>query len=112
MKKVVKKWKEKKHTASSSLPTAQEGRPVQVRISLLENNKILLSEKTAQRNALKDNAEIPVNEIEKALQDSKVSDTIESIEVKINKSQKQKKKVKLYLRKKCMYLQFFVQVFF
>ena len=56
---------------------------------LLENNKILLSEKTAQRNALKDNAEIPVNEIEKALQDSKVSDTIESIEVKINKSQKQ-----------------------
>jgi hypothetical protein len=42
MKKVVKKWKEKKHTASSSLPTAQEGRPVQVRISLLENNKIII----------------------------------------------------------------------
>ena len=56
---------------------------------LLENNKILLSEKTAQRNALKDNAEIPVNEIEKALQDNKVSDTIESIEVKISKSQNQ-----------------------
>ena len=56
---------------------------------LLENNKILLSEKTAQRNALKDNAEIPVNEIEKALQDNKVSDTIESIEAKISKSQKQ-----------------------
>ena len=39
---------------------------------LLENNKILLSEKTAQRNALKDNAEIPVNEIEKALENGDI----------------------------------------
>jgi len=55
---------------------------------LLEKNKISLSEKTAQRNALKENAEIPVAEIEKALQESNNSDTIENIESDINKVQK------------------------
>ena len=34
---------------------------------LLEKNKISLSEKTAQRNSLKDNAEIPIMEIEEAI---------------------------------------------
>ena len=55
---------------------------------LLEKNKISLSEKTAQRNALKENAEIPIAEIEKALQESNNSDTIENIESDINKVQK------------------------
>mgnify|MGYP007000413313 len=35
---------------------------------LLEKNKISLSEKTAQRNSLKDNTEIPIMEIEEAIQ--------------------------------------------
>ena len=55
---------------------------------LLEKNKISLSEKTAQRNALKENAEIPIAEIEKALQESNNSDTIENIESDIKKVQK------------------------
>lgn len=55
---------------------------------LLEKNKISLSEKTAQRNALKENAEIPIAEIEKALQESNNSDTIENVELDINKVQK------------------------
>lgn len=55
---------------------------------LLEKNKISLSEKTAQRNALKENAEIPIAEIEKALHESNNSGTIENIELDINKVQK------------------------
>ncbi len=55
---------------------------------LLEKNKILLSERTAQRNALKDNAEIPIAEIEKALKDIVVSKSIETLELDISKVQK------------------------
>ena len=55
---------------------------------LLEKNKISLSEKTAQRNALKDNAEISNTEIEKALKLHNSSDDIESIENQIIKVQK------------------------
>ena len=55
---------------------------------LLEKNKISLSEKTAQRNALKENSEIPIAEIEKALHESNNSGTIENIELDINKVQK------------------------
>ena len=55
---------------------------------LLEKNKILLSEKTAQRNALKDNTELSIAEIEKTLKDNIVTESIETIELTIGKVQK------------------------
>ncbi len=55
---------------------------------LLEKNKISLSEKTAQRNSLKDNTEIPTSEIEKSLLDNNSSDSIETIDLEINKIKK------------------------
>lgn len=54
----------------------------------LEKNKILLSEKTAQRNSLKDNTEIPIIEIEKAIQEKTSDETIETIEKNIESVQK------------------------
>jgi chromosome segregation ATPase len=54
----------------------------------LEKNKILLSEKTAQRNALKDNTEISIIEIEKAIQEKISDETIETIEKNIERVQK------------------------
>ena len=54
----------------------------------LEKNKILLSEKTAQRNSLKDNTEIPIIEIEKAIQEKTSDETIETIEKNIERVQK------------------------
>ena len=53
----------------------------------LEKNKILLSEKTAQRNSLKDNTEIPIIEIEKAIQEKTSDETIETIEKNIERVQ-------------------------
>jgi len=50
----------------------------------LETMKISLSQKTAQRNSLKDNSEIPVSEIENALNKTSDSDSIESIEKEIS----------------------------
>ena len=51
----------------------------------LELMKISLSEKTAQRNSLKDNSDIPVLEIENALNKTLDSDSINSIEKEISK---------------------------
>jgi chromosome segregation ATPase len=53
----------------------------------LELMKISLSEKTAQRNSLKDNSDIPVAEIENALNKTLDSDSIDSIEKEISKVQ-------------------------
>ena len=53
----------------------------------LELMKISLSEKTAQRNSLKDNSDIPVLEIENALNKTLDSDSIDSIEKEISKVQ-------------------------
>ncbi len=55
---------------------------------LLEKNKISLSEKTAQRNSLKDNAEIPTAEIEKALLENNTSMDIKTIDLEISKIKK------------------------
>ena len=55
---------------------------------LLEKNKISLSEKTAQRNSLKDNAEIPITEIEEALQKKVPDETIDVLEKNIDRVQK------------------------
>ena len=49
--------------------------------------KISLSEKTAQRNSLKDNSDIPILEIENALNKTLDSDSIDSIEKEISKVQ-------------------------
>ena len=49
----------------------------------LESMKISLSQKTAQRNSLKENSDIPVSEIENALNKTSDSDSIESIEKEI-----------------------------
>ncbi len=54
----------------------------------LETNKILLGEKTAQRNSLKDNSEIPIADIEKALLENNISESIESIDQEIDKLKK------------------------
>ena len=43
----------------------------------LESEKISLSEKTAQRDSLKDNSEIPIKEIEKALRISDITNNVE-----------------------------------
>ena len=53
----------------------------------LELMKISLSEKTAQRNSLKDNSDIPILEIENALNKTLDSDSIDSIEKEISKIQ-------------------------
>ena len=53
----------------------------------LELMKISLSEKTAQRNSLKDNSDMPVAEIENALSKTLDSDSIDSIEKEISKVQ-------------------------
>ena len=53
----------------------------------LELMKISLSEKTAQRNSLKDNSDIPTLEIENALNKTLDSDSIDSIEKEISKVQ-------------------------
>ena len=53
----------------------------------LESMKISLSQKTAQRNSLKDNSDIPVLEIENALNKTSDSDSIESIEKEISRVQ-------------------------
>ena len=53
----------------------------------LELMKISLSEKTAQRNSLKDNSDIPVLEIENALNKTLDSESIDSIEKEISKVQ-------------------------
>ena len=53
----------------------------------LELMKISLSEKTAQRNSLKDNSDIPILEIENALNKNLDSDSIDSIEKEISKIQ-------------------------
>ncbi|MBT3548465.1 MAG: AAA family ATPase [Gammaproteobacteria bacterium] len=50
----------------------------------LEIMKISLSEKTAQRNSLKENSDMPVSEIENALNQTSSSDSIESIDKEIN----------------------------
>ena len=55
---------------------------------LLEKNKISLSEKTAQRNSLKDNAEIPIKEIEEAIQKKIPDETIDALEKNIDRVQK------------------------
>ena len=55
---------------------------------VLEKNKISLGEKTAQRNSLKDNAEIPIADIEKALLKNNISESIESIDQEIDKLKK------------------------
>ena len=55
---------------------------------LLEKNKISLGEKTAQRNSLKDNAEIPIKEIEEAIQKKIPDETIDALEKNINRVQK------------------------
>ena len=47
-----------------------------------------MSEKTAQRNALKDNTELSIAEIEKTLKDNIVTESIETIELTIGKVQK------------------------
>ena len=49
----------------------------------LESMKISLSQKTAQRNSLKENSDIPVSEIENALNKTSDSDSTESIEKEI-----------------------------
>jgi chromosome segregation protein len=53
----------------------------------LEAMKISLSQKTAQRNSLKDNSDMPVSEIENALNKTPDSDSIESIEKEISRVQ-------------------------
>jgi chromosome segregation protein len=53
----------------------------------LEAMKISLSQKTAQRNSLKDNSDMPVSEIENALNKTPDSDSIESIEQEISRVQ-------------------------
>jgi chromosome segregation ATPase len=53
----------------------------------LESMKISLSQKTAQRNSLKDNSDMPVLEIENALNKTPDSDSIESIEKEISRVQ-------------------------
>ena len=55
---------------------------------LLEKNKISLSEKTAQRNSLKDNAEIPIMEIEEAIQKKTPDETLDALEKNIDRVQK------------------------
>ena len=50
----------------------------------LESMKISLSQKTAQRNSLKENSDIPVSEIENALNKTSDSDSTESIEKEIS----------------------------
>ena len=55
---------------------------------LLEKNKISLSEKTAQRNSLKDNAEIPIMEIEEAIQKKTPDETVDALEKNIDRVQK------------------------
>ena len=49
----------------------------------LESMKISLSQKTAQRNSLKENSDIPISEIENALNKTSDSDSTESIEKEI-----------------------------
>ena len=53
----------------------------------LESMKISLSQKTAQRNSLKENSDIPVSEIENALNKTSDSDSTESIEKEITEVQ-------------------------
>ena len=53
----------------------------------LESMKISLSQKTAQRNSLKENSDMPVSEIENALNKTSDSDNIESIEKEISRVQ-------------------------
>ncbi len=53
----------------------------------LQSMKILLSEKTAQRDSLKDNSEIPIKDIEKVLRTSSISNSIEKTEKEINQIQ-------------------------
>ena len=53
----------------------------------LESMKISLSQKTAQRNSLKENSDIPVLEIENALNKTLDSDSINSIEKEISRVQ-------------------------
>jgi len=55
---------------------------------LIEKNKISLSEKTAQRNSLKDNSEIPIKEIEKAIEKKTSDETIDTLEREIERVQK------------------------
>ena len=55
---------------------------------LLEKNKISLSEKTAQRNSIKDNAEIPIMEIEEAIQKKTPDETLDVLEKNIDRVQK------------------------
>jgi chromosome segregation protein len=50
----------------------------------LESMKISLSQKTAQRNSLKENSDMPVSEIENALNKTSDSDNIEAIEKEIS----------------------------
>ena len=53
----------------------------------LESEKISLSEKTAQRDSLKDNSEIPIKEIEKALRTSDITNNVETTQKEIDKTQ-------------------------
>lgn len=53
----------------------------------LEIMKISLSEKTAKRNSLKENSDIPISEIEIAINETSSSDSIESIEKDISSMQ-------------------------
>ena len=53
----------------------------------LESEKISLSEKTAQRDSLKDNSEIPIKEIEKALRISDITNNVEITQKEIDKTQ-------------------------
>ncbi len=52
----------------------------------LENRKILLSEKSAQRNSLKENIEVPVGEIEKAISSVDASLNIDDLEKDLEKT--------------------------
>ena len=53
----------------------------------LEIMKISLSEKTAKRNSLKENSDIPISEIDVAINETSSSDSIESIEKDISSMQ-------------------------
>ena len=55
---------------------------------LIEKNKISLSEKTAQRNSLKDNTEIPIMEIEKAIEQKNSDEKVDTLEKDIERVQK------------------------